>query len=110
MDVSSGDRIDDLLRRAAERTPDAWALVDPPDREHFTDAAPRRLTYADAERAVETMASRLRDLGLPQGSIVAFQIPNIVESVVTLLSVLRAGMIAAPMPLLWRQADAVAAL
>jgi hypothetical protein len=119
--VSSGDRIDaqqdsgpasidDLFRRAAERTPDAWALVDPPDREHFTDGAPRRLTYADAERAVERMARRLLDLGLPAGSLVAFQTPNIVESAIVLLGVVRAGLIAAPMPLLWRQADAVAAL
>src|SRR6266581_329926 len=88
-DIGPGS-VDDLFRRAAERTPDAWALVDPPDREHFTDAAPRRLTYAGAERAVEAMASRLLDLGLPAGSIVAFQIPNLVESVVALLGVLRA--------------------
>ena len=121
MAVSPGDRIDmqrdrgpasidDLFRRAAERAPDAWALVDPPDREYFTDSAPRRLTYAQAERAIATLAGRLLELGLPAGSIVAFQIPNIVESVITLLGVVRAGLIAAPMPLLWRKADAVAAL
>jgi non-ribosomal peptide synthetase component E (peptide arylation enzyme) len=121
MKVSPGDGIDvpqssergsldDLFRRAAERTPDAWALVDPPDRAHFTDAAPRRLTYAGADRAIEAMAGRLLDLGLAPGSIVALQMPNVVESVIALLGVLRAGMVAAPMPLLWRQADAVAAL
>src|SRR2546425_7578345 len=121
MKVSPGDGIDvpqssergsldDLFRRAAERTPDAWALVDPPDRAHFTDAAPRRLTYAGADRAIEAMAGRLLDLGLAPGSIVALQMPNVVESVIALLGVLRAGMVAAPMPLLWRQADAVSAL
>src|SRR5260370_26698300 len=121
MKVSPGDGIDvpqnsdrgsldDLFRRAAERTPDAWALVDPPDRAHFTDATPRRLTYAGADHAIEVMAGRLLDLGLAPGSIVALQMPNVVESVIALLGVLRAGMIAAPMPLLWRQADAVAAL
>jgi len=108
--VSSSDRIDDLVCRAAERGPDALALVDPPDREHFTDGAPRRLTYGDAERAVHRMADRLLELGLLPGSIVALQIPNIVESAIALLGVLRAGMIAAPLPLLWRQADMVAAL
>jgi len=102
--------LDDLFRRAAERTPAAWALVDPPDRAHFTDVAPRRLTYADADRAIEAVADRLLNLGLAPGSIVALQMPNVVESVIALLGVLRAGMIAAPMPLLWRQADAVAAL
>src|ERR1700694_4222904 len=87
---SPGPGIDDLLRRAAERTPEAWALVEPPDRKNFTDAAPRRLTYAGAERAVEAMAGRLLDLGLPPGSIVALQIPSIVERVIALIGVLRA--------------------
>ncbi len=36
--------------------------------------------------------------------------PNTVDSVLTLLGVLRAGLIAMPLPLLWRRADAVAAL
>src|SRR5262249_29279560 len=56
------------------------------------------------------MADRLLELGLPPGSIVALQTPNVAESVIALLGVLRAGMIAAPLPLLWRQADMVAAL
>jgi non-ribosomal peptide synthetase component E (peptide arylation enzyme) len=108
-DIGPGS-IDDLFRRAAARTPDAWALVDPPDRAYFTDAAPRRLTYAGTDRAIEALAGRLLDLGLAPGSIVALQMPNVVENVIALLGVLRAGMIAAPMPLLWRQADAVSAL
>ena len=108
-DIGPGS-VDDLFRRAAARTPDAWALIDPPDRAHFTDAAPRRLTYAGADRAIEALAGRLLDLGLAPGSIVALQMPNVVESLIALLGVLRAGMIAAPMPLLWRQADAVSAL
>ncbi len=108
-DIGPGS-VDDLFRRAAARTPDAWALIDPPDRAHFTDAAPRRLTYAGADRAIEALAGRLLDLGLAPGSIVALQMPNVVESLIALLGVLRAGMIAAPMPLLWRQADAVTAL
>jgi non-ribosomal peptide synthetase component E (peptide arylation enzyme) len=107
---SGPGNLDDLFRRVVERTPQAWALVDPPDREDFTDTAPRRLTYAAADRAIEAMAGRLLELSLPAGSIVALQMPNVVESVIALLGVLRAGLIAAPMPLLWRQADAAAAL
>src|SRR5919201_39631 len=96
---SGPGNLDDLFRRVVERTPQAWALVDPPDREDFTDTAPRRLTYAAADRAIEAMAGRLLELSLPAGSILAFPKPNVVES-----------LIAAPMPLLWRQADAAAAL
>jgi len=102
--------LDDLFRRAAAARPDALALIDPPDRLSFTDGAPRRLTYAEADRAVSALAARLRGFGLPTDSVVAIQLPNTVESVIALLAVMRAGLIAAPLPLLWRHADAAAAL
>lgn len=102
--------LDNLLRRAVERRPDAIALADPPNRQSFTDGAARRLTYAETDRIVSAIAARLRKLGLPRDAVVGIQLPNTVESVLALLGVLRAGMIAAPLPLLWRRAEAVAAL
>jgi hypothetical protein len=102
--------LDELLHRAALRRPDAIALVDPPDRERFTDGKPRRLTYAQADRMVSAIAGRLRRMGLRSDVLVGIQIANTVESVLTLLGVLRAGLIAMPLPLLWRRAEAVAAL
>jgi hypothetical protein len=102
--------LDDLFRRALERHPDALALIDPPDRAAVTDGPVRRLTYAQADRAISTLAARLRSFGLPTDSVVAIQLPNTVESIVALLAVVRAGLIAAPLPLLWRHADAAAAL
>ena len=59
---------------------------------------------------VSAIAARLRTLGLQTDAIVGIQLPNTVESVLTLLGVLRAGMIAAPLPLLWRRADMARAL
>ena len=50
------------------------------------------------------------DMGLPTDTVVGIQLPNIVESILATLAVLRAGMIVAPLPLLCRRADAVAAL
>ncbi len=102
--------IDEVFRRVAERRPDAPALADAANRQTFTDAAPRRLTYAEADRMVTAIAGRLRCMGLPTDAIVGIQLPNIVENILAMLGVLRAGMIAAPMPLLWRRAEAVAAL
>jgi hypothetical protein len=102
--------VDDLFRRAAARRPDAMALADAPNRASFTDGPPLRLTYAEADRMVSAIAGRLRQMGLPTDAIVGIQLPNTVENILTLLGVLRAGMIAAPLPLLWRQADAAAAL
>lgn len=97
--------LDDLFRRTAERRPDALALVDPPNRETFTDGAPRRLTYAQADRVVSAIAGRLRRLRLHTDSVVGLQVANSADYVLTLLAILRAGLIAMPLPLLWRQAD-----
>jgi hypothetical protein len=102
--------LDQLFRRAASARPDALALIDPPDRSSFTDGPARRLTYALADRAVSALASRLRGFGLPTDSVVAIQLPNTAENVIALLAVLRAGLIAAPLPLLWRHADAAPVL
>src|SRR5262249_12035335 len=101
---------DDLFRRAASRRPDAIALIDPPNCANVTDGEPRRLTYAQADRAISAVAERLRHLGLQTDQIVALQMANTVDAIVTLLGILRAGMIAMPLPLLWRHADCVAAL
>ncbi len=102
--------LDDFFRRAALRDIDAIALADPPNRESFTDGAPRQLTYAQADRAISATAAKLRWLGLQTDAVVAMQLPNTVESIIVLLGVLRAGMIAAPLPLLWRKQDIVGAL
>jgi AMP-binding enzyme len=102
--------IDELFRQIAARRPDTLALADAPNRRAFTDGEPRRLTFAQADRVVSAIAGRLSRMGLPIDTVVGVQLPNIVENVLTILGVLRAGMIAAPMPLLWRSADAVAAM
>jgi hypothetical protein len=109
-DPAMNSTIDELFRRALARRPDAPALIDPPDRSSFTDGAPRRLSYAQADRAISVLAARLRAFGLPTDAVVGIQLPNTVESVIALLAVMRAGLIAAPLPLLWRHADAAAAL
>ena len=101
---SNGTTLDDLFRRAGVRHADAVALSD------LSDGKPRQLTYAQADRAISALAARLRRMGLQTDTVVAMQLPNGVESVVALLGVLRAGMIAVPLPLLWRKQEMVAAL
>ena len=92
------------------RAPQPLALLDPPDCARMTGRAPRALTFAEADRAIAALAARLRALGLATGTVVGAAAANTVESVVALLGVLRAGMVAAPLPLLWRRQDTVAAL
>jgi hypothetical protein len=108
--MATGATLDELFRRAGVRSPQALALCDPPNRESFTDGAPRALTYAEADRAISALAGRLRALGLKTDAVVAIQLPNTIESVIALLGVLRAGMIAAPLPLLWGHQEIVGAL
>lgn len=102
--------LDDLFRRAAERHPDTVALIDAPNRDHFTGFPARRLTYAQADHVISAIAGRLRRVGLRSDAIVGLQFANTVEYVLTFLAVLRAGMIAMPLPLLWRRADITNAL
>ena len=106
----SGPTLDDLFRRAAVHDSSAVALRDAPNRSSFADGAPRRLTYAEADRAISTLAARLCRAGLQADTLVAIQLPNTVEAVITLLAVLRAGMIAVPLPLLWRRKEIANAL
>ncbi len=108
--ANSTATFDDLFRRAGVRLPDAVALADSPNREDVTHNAPRTLTFAQADQAISALAARLRELGLQTDTVVATQLPNTVESVIAFLGSLRAGMIVAPIPLLWRRHDIVAAL
>ncbi len=102
--------LDAVFRRNVLTRPGALALSDPSDRATFTDGLPRRLNYAEADVAVNRLASQMNALGLPEGSTVALQLPNTVEAALTLLALPRAGLVAAPVPMLWRRADLVAAL
>jgi len=107
-----GDRftLDDLFRRAGVRRPDAPALIDPPNAASIAGAAPRAMTFAQADRAISALAARLRALGVPTDAVVAIQLPNTVAGVIALLGVMRARLIPAPLPLLWRKQEMVAAL
>ena len=102
--------LDAVFRRNVLTRPGTLALADPSDRATFTDGLPRRLNYAEADVAVNRLAAQLKALGLPEGSAVALQLPNTVEAVLSLLALQRAGLVAAPVPVLWRRADLVAAL
>lgn len=102
--------LDELFRRAGVQSSSTLALIDPPNREDFTDHAPRHLTYAQADRVISALAAKLCRLGLQTDTVVAIQLPNTVENIITLLAVLRAGMIAVPLPLLWRSHDLRTAL
>jgi hypothetical protein len=107
---AGGVTLDALFRANVAARPNSIALADPPNRASFTDGTPLRLTYAQLEERVDRLARKLRGFAMTPGSVVAVQLPNIAESAVSLLAVLRAGYVAAPVPMLWRRSDLIAAL
>lgn len=102
--------LDDLFRRTVSRQPDAIALTDPPNKQRITGDAPMQLTFAQADQAVSAIAARFAESGLPAGSIIAMQMPNTIEFVVTALGAIRAGLVVALLPQLWRQSELTTAL
>ena len=102
--------LDTLFKRSLARQPDATALVDPPNKLRVTGQTPKRLTYAQADRAISSLAAHFIESGLPANSVIAVQLPNTIEFALTILAAYRAGLVVAVLPLLWRQAELTMAL
>ena len=81
----AGRPLGDLLRQAADRTPDAPALLDP--------AADLRCSHEELAERADAAATRLRALGLRAGDRVLVQLPNGWEFVVLTMACLRAGVV-----------------
>jgi len=102
--------LDTLFKRSLARQPDALALVDPINKQRVTGTPPKRLTYAQADRAISSLAAHFIESGLPANSVIAVQLPNTVEFALTVLAAYRVGLVVAVLPLLWRQAELTMAL
>ena len=102
--------LDTLFKRILARQPDALALVDPLNKQRITGQPPKRLTFAQADRAISSLAAHFIESGLPANSVIAVQLPNTIEFALTVLAAYRAGLVVAVLPLLWRQAELTMAL
>lgn len=102
--------LDTLFQRTLMRQPHAPALLDPINKARVTGHEPRRMTYAEADTAVDALSAHFVEAGLPANSVIAIQLPNTVEFVLTVLAAHRAGLVVAVLPLLWRHAELTAAL
>jgi len=108
--TTASPTLDTLFQRILSRRPEAIALADPLNKQRITGQPPKRLTYAQADRAISALAAHFVESGLPAHSVIAVQLPNTVEFILTLLAAHRAGLVVALIPQLWRQAELVAAL
>lgn len=92
----------EMFLRNAAATPDAAALVDPPNRAEFGMGEPRRMTYREAAEAADRLACALLDAGVEQDDVVMVQLPNVVELILTYLAAGRIGAILSPLPIQFR--------
>jgi long-chain acyl-CoA synthetase len=51
----------------------------------------KKLTYEELNRAVNSLANRLRDLGIEKGDRVAIMLPNVPEFIISYFSILKIG-------------------
>src|SRR3954465_14782646 len=102
--------LDVLFQRILARQPGGLALLDPLNKQRITGQSPKRLTFAQADRAISALTAHFIESGLPANSVIAVQLPNTVEFALTALAAYRAGLVVAVLPLLWRQAELTVAL
>src|ERR1700686_177474 len=108
--TNASPTLDGLFRRILARKPDALALLDPLNKQRITGQLPKRLSFAEADRAISALSAHFIESGLPNNSVIAVQLPNTVEFMLTVLAAQRAGLVVALLPLLWRQAELTVAL
>ena len=102
--------LDQVLEKNAATKPDKLAVADFSDRADWTSGRPRQLTYAQLDRKVEMLAAFFAGLGLTPDSVIGLQMPATTDAVVVFFAALRAGLVVAPMPLAWREAETIDAL
>jgi len=93
------ETLDDILRRTVRATPARLALVDAPNRAAFTDGAPLRMRYDELDGYIDAIAATFLRHGIGRDDIVLIQMPNVVETVATILACARIGAVASPVTL-----------
>ncbi len=73
--------LDVLFQRILARQPDAVALIDPLDKQRVTGQAPKRLTFAEADRAISALAAHFIEARTGARAVVtASRIDGVVHS------------------------------
>jgi fatty-acyl-CoA synthase len=90
------DTLGGLLRSAAARLPDRCFVVD----------GERRLTFAETDRQVDTLASALLARGVGHGDPVALWLPNSAEWLLVALATFRIGAVLVPLNTRYKPTEA----
>ncbi|MFD9412376.1 AMP-binding protein [Streptomyces sp. NPDC059989] len=82
----------ELITRRAALTPDTTALIEAAE----DPAADRRLTFGELRDRSERVAAGLHDLGVRPGTVVAWQLPTRIETVLLSVALARIGAVQSP--------------
>lgn len=96
MALLSADSTWELVEARAAASPDGLAIVD----EHR-----RRLTFRELRDRAEAAAEGLRGLGVRPGSVVSWQLPNTIDTVVVCLALSRLGAVQNPLIMMLRERE-----
>ena len=92
-----------LLAKFASEHPDQLAVCEDLRSAKWSQNQPRQLTWHALNQEVETLALFFHGLGLAEDAVIATYGANTVDFYATILAIHRAGFIAAPLPLYWRE-------
>jgi len=103
----SEETVDQLFDLQVAERGSELAVVDPANRQGLIGSAPRRLTWAELDAEVVSLAARLDQLGLKRGDVLGVQLPNTIELVEIYLAAWSLGIVLSPLPMQYREREIV---
>ncbi|MBN9430760.1 MAG: acyl--CoA ligase [Burkholderiales bacterium] len=94
---------DTLMRHNVARVPEREAIIDPPNRAAVCDGEPRRISWGTLGAAVDALAHNLAACGIAKDDVLVIQLANTWELLAVYLACFRRGIIASPVPALYRE-------
>ena len=91
-----------IFKSFVDKQPKKDCFVDQPTKQALVGLGPERISYGDADKIIDILATNLLGLGIGKDDVVVVQLPNIVELAISYLALWRIGAIASPTAMQWR--------
>ncbi|MER2125764.1 class I adenylate-forming enzyme family protein [Solibacillus sp.] len=91
------------LQQFVESSPTKTAVIDPLNKATLCNTPLLSLTYEQLQQKIDQVASALHEKGIGKDDIVAIQLPNVVELVISYFAILKVGAISSPIPIQYRE-------
>lgn len=101
------ETVQQLFIGRVEELRDQVAVIDPYNKKSLVDLEYMEVTWNQLNEQVDSVAALLLSCGIGEGSVVAVQLPNIVEQIVTFMALWRVRAIISPLPVQYRRHEIV---